>query len=73
MPGTSFRFRRTADFTALRLGRALLAYLALVTAIITMAPFRFQWTPAHGLTNIWNWSDLLINVSKCCSSSRPHD
>ncbi len=57
-----FRFRRTADFTALRLGRAVLGYLALVTSIITMAPFRFQWTPAHGLTDIWNWSDLIMNV-----------
>ncbi|QJR37083.1 VanZ family protein [Gemmatimonas groenlandica] len=62
MPATRFRFRRTADFTALRLGRAVLGYLALVTSIITMAPFRFQWTPAHGLTNIWNWSDLVMNV-----------
>lgn len=62
MLSTRFRFRRTADFTALRLGRALLAYLALVTSIITMAPFRFQWTPAHGLTSIWNWSDLVMNV-----------
>ena len=62
MPANRFRFRRTADFTALRLGRAVLGYLALVTSIITMAPFRFQWTPAHGLTNIWNWSDLVMNV-----------
>jgi glycopeptide antibiotics resistance protein len=62
MPATRFRFRRTADFTALRLGRAVLGYLALVTSIITMAPFRFQWTPAHGLTSIWNWSDLAMNV-----------
>ena len=62
MSSHRFRFRRTADFTALRLGRAVLGYLALVTSIITMAPFRFQWTPAHGLTNIWNWSDLVMNV-----------
>ena len=62
MRATRFRFRRTADFTALRLGRAVLGYLALVTSIITMAPFRFQWTPAHGLTSIWNWSDLVMNV-----------
>jgi glycopeptide antibiotics resistance protein len=62
MPATRFRFRRTADFTALRLGRAVLGYLALVTSIITMAPFRFQWTPAHGLTSNWSWSDLVMNV-----------
>lgn len=57
-----FRFRRAADFTALRLGRAVLAYLALMTAIITLAPFRFQLTPAHGITSIWSWSDLVMNV-----------
>jgi glycopeptide antibiotics resistance protein len=62
MPATRFRFRRTADFTALRLGRVVLGYLALVTSIITMAPFRFQWTPAHGLTDLWTWSDLVMNV-----------
>ena len=56
------RFRRTADFTALRLGRAMLGYLVLVTSIITLAPFRFQWAPAHGLTDIWGWSDLVMNV-----------
>lgn len=58
----AFRFRRAADFTALRLGRAVLGYLALTTAVITLAPFRFQMTPAHGLTDIWNWSDLVMNV-----------
>ena len=56
------RFRRTADFTALRLGRAMLGYLVLITSIITLAPFRFQWAPAHGLTDIWGWSDLVMNV-----------
>lgn len=56
------RFRRAADFTALRLGRAVLGYLALTTAVITLAPFRFQLTPAHGLTTIWSWFDLVMNV-----------
>lgn len=56
------RFRRAADFTALRLGRAVLGYLALTTAVITLAPFRFQLTPAHGITWIWTWSDLVMNV-----------
>jgi glycopeptide antibiotics resistance protein len=56
------RFRRAADFTALRLGRAVLGYLALTTLVITLAPFRFQLTPAHGLTTIWTWSDLVMNV-----------
>ncbi len=58
----TFRFRRAADFTALRLGRAVLGYLALTTGVITLAPFRFQLMPAHGLTDIWNWSDLVMNV-----------
>jgi glycopeptide antibiotics resistance protein len=62
MASTRFRFRRTADFTALRLGRAVLGYLALITSIITMAPFRLQWTPAHGVSGVWNWSDLVMNV-----------
>lgn len=57
-----FVLRRTADFTALRLGRAVLAYLAVMMGIITLAPFRFSLTPAHGLTQIWNWSDLIMNV-----------
>ncbi|HEY0929080.1 MAG TPA: VanZ family protein [Gemmatimonas sp.] len=59
---SAFRFRRAADFTALRLGRAVLGYLALMMGIITLAPFRFQLTPAHGLTDIWNWTDLVMNV-----------
>lgn len=58
----ALRFRRAADFTALRLGRAVLGYLTLMMAIITLAPFRFQLTPAHGLTSIWSWSDLVMNV-----------
>ncbi|WP_337171814.1 VanZ family protein [Gemmatimonas aurantiaca] len=57
-----FRLRRTADFTALRLGRAILGYLVLMMGIITLAPFRFQLTPAHGLTDIWNPTDLIMNV-----------
>jgi glycopeptide antibiotics resistance protein len=61
-PDSRFRFRRAADFTALRLGRAVLGYLALMTAIITLAPFRFQLTPAHGLTDLWTWSDLVMNT-----------
>jgi VanZ family protein len=61
-PSTRPRYRRAADVTAQRLGRAVLAYLALITAVITLAPFRFQLTPAHGLTSIWNPSDLVMNV-----------
>ena len=57
-----FRYRREADFTALRLGRAVLGYLAVVVAIITLAPFRFEAQPAHGLSFVWTWSDLVLNV-----------
>ncbi|MBL0890274.1 MAG: VanZ family protein, partial [Gemmatimonadaceae bacterium] len=57
-----FRLRRAADQTALRLGRALLGYLALMVGIITLAPFDFQATPAHGWTTIWNRSDVVMNV-----------
>ncbi|WP_053333553.1 VanZ family protein [Gemmatimonas phototrophica] len=59
---TTFRYRRTADFTALRLGRAILGYLAVIVAIITLAPFRFASAPVHGLTSLWNWQDLILNV-----------
>lgn len=59
---TPFRYRREADFTAFRLGRAVLGYLALMMAIITLAPFRFALTPQHGLTTIWTWQDLVMNV-----------
>jgi VanZ family protein len=59
---TPYPLRRAADQTALRLGRALLGYLALMVGIITLAPFDFQSTPAHGWTTIWNRSDVVMNV-----------
>lgn len=58
----STRFRRASDQTAFRLGRAILGYLAGITLIITLAPFRFAASPVHGLTNLWDWSDLVMNV-----------
>lgn len=45
-----------------RLGAAVLAYLVVVTLLITWAPFDFFSTPQHGLTTRWTWSDLLLNV-----------
>lgn len=60
------RFRRTADFTALRRGRAILGYLVVVTSIITLAPFRFQWAAAHGVTDRWGRP---VNSFPCASSS----
>lgn len=60
--GRRRRFRRTADLTASRLGRAILAYLALVIAIITLAPFRFSLDSMHGLADFTNARDLVMNV-----------
>lgn len=45
-----------------RLGGAVLAYLVTVTLLITWAPFDFAARPQHGLTSLWTWSDLLLNV-----------
>ena len=56
------RYRREADATARRLGRAVLGYLGVVVAIITLAPFRFSTAPVHGWSAIWTWSDLVLNV-----------
>lgn len=56
------RQRRAADVTGLRLGRAILGYLVAITAIITLAPFRFAGAPVHGLTDIWTWTDVVMNV-----------
>ena len=54
--------RRAADVTAERLGRAILGYLIAITGIITLAPFRFASSPVHGLTDIWDWKDAVMNV-----------
>lgn len=61
-PASPPRYRRAADITAFRLGRAILGYLAVVTLIITLAPFRFATAPVHGLTEIWTWSDIVMNI-----------
>lgn len=45
-----------------RLGAAVLAYLVVVSLLITWAPFDFAATPQHGLTALWTWSDLVLNV-----------
>ncbi len=46
----------------MRLGRAVLGYLAAVTLIITLAPFRFATVPQHGLTRLWDWPDIVMNI-----------
>ena len=40
----------------------MLGYLASVTLIITLAPFRFAVTPVHGLSTVWDWSDVVMNI-----------
>ncbi len=45
-----------------QLGAAVLAYLVATTLLITWAPFDFAWPMQHGLTDIWSWSDLVLNV-----------
>ncbi len=48
--------------TGRQLGVAVLLYLAVTTLMITWAPFNFATRPQHGLTSIWTWSDLILNV-----------
>jgi len=54
--------RRATDISGARLGRAMLSYIAVMMAIITLAPFRFAASPVHGLTPLWTWSDIVMNV-----------
>ena len=55
-------FRRATDITAQQLGRAVLGYLALSVAIITLAPFDFLLDAPHGLSGEWTGKDLILNV-----------
>lgn len=45
-----------------RLARAVLGYLALMIAIVTLAPFRFAGAPVQGLTDVWGVQDMALNV-----------
>jgi glycopeptide antibiotics resistance protein len=45
-----------------QLGRAVLGYVAVITAVITLAPFRFAATPVHGLSGVWTLSDIVLNI-----------
>ncbi len=64
MPQTPSRLHTTPAGSASgrRLGAAVLAYLVMVTLLITWAPFDFAMRPQHGLTALWKWSDLVLNV-----------
>lgn len=52
----------SAQSTGAHLGRALLAYVAVITAIITLAPFRFAAVPQHGVTDLWTPFDIVMNI-----------
>jgi len=56
------RWSRAADVTAERLGLATLAYVAVTTLVITLAPFRFSVQAMHGLSTEWTPFDLIMNV-----------
>lgn len=47
---------------ATRLARALLAYLILMVAVITLAPFRFETGPVQGFTTVFGGRDFILNV-----------
>ncbi len=52
----------SSDATGRRLGHAILAYLAVVVAVVTLTPFRFLFPPVNTLTSTWNAFDLVMNV-----------
>lgn len=53
---------RAGSISGRKLGHALLTYLVVTTLLITWAPFAFESRPVHGLSSIWTWSDLILNV-----------
>ena len=55
-------YRRATDITGARLGNALLGYLAVVTLVVTLAPYDFAARPVHGLSWMVTPRDLLLNV-----------
>ncbi|MSR20340.1 MAG: VanZ family protein [Gemmatimonadetes bacterium] len=52
----------TSDLTGQRLGRAILGYLAMAVAVVTLSPFRFSLEPVNRLTEVWGTFDLVMNV-----------
>jgi VanZ family protein len=51
-----------SDLTGQRLGRAVLGYLAMAVAVVTLTPFRFSPEPANRLTEVWGTFDVVMNV-----------
>lgn len=54
--------KRTGSNSGRRLGYAVLTYLMVMTLLVTWAPFRFELHVMHGVTSVWTWSDLALNV-----------
>jgi hypothetical protein len=52
----------TSVVTSTRLARAVLGYLTLNIAVITLAPFRFAMAPVNGITSIFGWRDAVLNI-----------
>ena len=40
----------------------MLAYLAMMVAVITLSPFRFTLEPVNAITGRWTVFDLVMNV-----------
>lgn len=51
-----------SDTTGRRLGRAVLAYLAVVVVVVTLSPFRFVLPPVNTITTRWLAFDAVMNV-----------
>jgi VanZ family protein len=50
------------DATGHRLGQSVLAYLAVVVAVVTLSPFRFVLPPVNSISTRWMASDAVMNV-----------
>jgi VanZ family protein len=48
--------------TGRRLGHAVLAYLAVIVAVVTLSPFRFVLPPVNALVTSWLAFDVVMNV-----------
>jgi VanZ family protein len=62
MVRTTMKATSPSDVTGQRLGRALLGYLAMAVAVVTLSPFRFELRPVNGLWFESGTFDLVMNV-----------
>ena len=51
-----------SSVTGRRLGHAVLAYLAVIVAVVTLSPFRFVLPAVNSLTTGWLAFDAVMNV-----------